>query len=147
MGFYVHIHVCFACDHNDGVAEIAKRHLPLLQDDAPRECASFLSALSERTGSNEGTKGGLSLWGMVGNYTRPLEFAKALLPFWEELLKSRVKGGPCSFEHILIIYHEEQSECSGAIEVFLAEGSPYQNAYLNSSVTVKHHERLPFTFN
>lgn len=31
MGHYVHLHVCFACDYNDPVAALAKKHLAVME--------------------------------------------------------------------------------------------------------------------
>ena len=91
MGHYVHLNVCFACDTNDAVAELAKQHMP--PEDGNREARWFLQALAERTGANPGPKGGLSTWGIVGNYTDEDEFVETLRPFWKALL-SDVDGGP-----------------------------------------------------
>lgn len=120
MGFYVHINVCFACDNNEGVAALAKKHLGKITSDADgcREAKWFLEDLSNRTGCNKGPKGGLSTWGMVGNYTNGMVFVEELREFWSELL-SGVDGGPLSFEHILVFVELEQSEQAKAIEIFL----------------------------
>ena len=79
MGHYVHLSVVFACDENDGVAEIAKRYLDTIGEN--REAQWFLEDLSNRTGRNPGPKGGLSTWGIVGNYTDKDEFIETLRPF------------------------------------------------------------------
>lgn len=119
MGHYVHIHLAFSCDRNEGVAALAKKHLPLLttdsaSDDYCIEAIWFLESLSERTGYNPGPKGGLSLWGITGNYTRGDEFVRVLLPFWKELLVSEVDGGPFNFERIVVFEEHEQSVDVGA---------------------------------
>lgn len=74
MGYHVHIHIAFACDTNEGVAALAKKHRTSIDFGkghgiGGHEAAAFLDDLSERTGSNPGPKGGLSLWGITGNYT------------------------------------------------------------------------------
>ena len=71
MGVYTHLHVCFACDTNDGVAALARTHLARLNerplgewedyDTRDQEAQWFLEALSDRTGPNPGPKGGLSI--------------------------------------------------------------------------------------
>ena len=110
MGFYVLIHVAFACDNNDDIAPHAKKHLKLLPEDAPLECQWFLDELSERSGPNPGPKGGLSLWGMVGNYTNVQKFTKALMPFWKDILQSA--SSPLAFEKIVVFGETEaQSNC------------------------------------
>jgi len=121
MGHYVHIHVCFACDTNEGVAAIARRHLASVPEGC-REERWFLADLSERTGSNQGPKGGLSLWGLVGNYTNEDKFVEVLKPFWLEVLSGNVEGGPCSHERILVFSEHEQSERTQAHEIYAAEG-------------------------
>lgn len=84
MSHDVHIHVCFACDKNEGVAELAKKHIRPEDDrDASEEARWFLKDLAGRTGRNPGPKGGLSVWGMVGNYTAEDVFVDELRPFWE----------------------------------------------------------------
>lgn len=137
MGYYVHINVCFACDKNDAVADLARKHLALVEsgDDGVREAGWFLQALSERTGHNHGPKGGLSMWGMVGNYTRVGEFVEVLKPFWLELLGG-IDGGPCDFEHILVFEEREQTERTTAYEISKND---------NGAIEVKVHE-CPFAF-
>ncbi len=132
MGKYVHIHVCFACNVNDGVAELAKKHR-LNIDDECQEAGVFLDALSERKGRNPGPKGGLSMWGMIGNKTNEDKFVEVLKPFWEDLLLG-VEDGPRQFEHILVFVEHEQAELTIAIEIYLArEENP-------GALTVKKHE-------
>jgi len=136
MGHCVHINVCFACGKNDAVAELAKKHMP--PEDGNREARWFLQSLAERTGFNPGPKGGLSTWGIVGNYTDEDEFVETLRPFWKALL-SEVYGGPHSFEHILVFVEHEQTERATAIEIFLADADSID------SLTVKKHE-CPFAW-
>jgi len=134
MGYYVHLSVVFACDHNECVATIAKRHLNEIKE--PCEAVWFLKALSERTGKNPGPKGGVSTWGIIGNYTSASNFAESLRQFWIDLLtQPDSHGGPLDFEHIMIFYEEEQSEQAKAIEVF----------YENGGLVLKHHN-LPFAW-
>lgn len=122
MGVYVHLHVCFACDQNEPVAAIAKKHLTKELEDECREAAWFLTDLSKRTGRNPGPKGGLSMWGIIGNYTRGQDFVDALMPFWSELLSDKANdNAPFSFEHILVFVEPEQSEQATAFEIFRAE--------------------------
>lgn len=139
MGWYVHIHVAFSCDRNEGVGELAAKHLAMLSesdDDAIRYVRFFLTELSERTGENPGPKGGLSLWGMTGNCTRADEFCQTLIPFWGELLSGHIDGGPCSHEHVIVFEEQEQSERAVAYEIASDDGAP---------ITIKRHE-LPFAW-
>lgn len=132
MGWYVHISVIFACDENKGVADLAKKHLENLGEEC-HEAHWFLNNLSKRTGTNDGPKGGLSLWGTVGNHTNAEKFVEALRPFWTELLSSKTDGGPFDFEHILVFYEPEQSESANAYEISF-----------NKELIIKHHPNLPF---
>lgn len=145
MGFYVHLSVIFSASYNDGIAELARKHLPLLvfEDGENREAEWFLRDLSGRTGENMGPKGGLCLWGTVGNYTRPDKFVDKLRPFWKELL-SGVTGGPLSFHHILVFGEPEQTERTTAYEIFLPENEDGFGDH-ESDLIVKVHE-CPFAF-
>lgn len=143
MGWYVHLHVCFACDNNDGVAQLAKEHLHTMGEEYDKGYARcFLEHLSQRSGRNPGPKGGLSLWGMVANGSGMAEkFVELLKPFWEDLLSEKGDGGPCGFEHILVFYEEEQSEAANAYELFWDdEDSP------DRQLIIRHHKKLPFTW-
>lgn len=142
MGWYVHIHVCFACNKNEGVAALAKKHRPSIADDsdAHRAAGWFLDDLAERTGENRGPKGGLSLWGMVGNYTEVEAFCDCLKPFWIDLL-SEVEGGPCNHERIIVFEEPEQREAATAYEIGWDDpGSEVR------SLIIKKHESLPFSW-
>lgn len=144
MGFYVHVHVSFACDENEPVAWLAKKHAPNYQaegaSDAARAARWFLDDLAERAGHNPGPKGGLSLWGMVGNYTRVEEFCEILRPFWTELLQTR-DCGPDVFKHIVVFEEPEQSERAIAYEIFLPDGG-----HTGEPLMIRRHE-LPFCWN
>jgi hypothetical protein len=148
MGFDVHLSVTFPCDVNDGVAELAKKHLAEMPKtmtsswgepvSIPRECVWFLEELSKRTGPNMGHKGGLSMWGIVGNYTVPEDFVEVLRPFWRELLLG-VDDGPLDFEHVIVFFEREQSDQAECFEIWLPDGAKHSGV----GVEIKHH-RLPF---
>ena len=143
MSFHVHLHVCFTCDTNDGIAKLAGHHLGTLQDQREKWYArAFLQTLSQRTGQNPGPKGGLSLWGMIINGKGEAgRFVELLKPFWADLLSESVEGGPCGFEHILVFYEEEQSGAANAYEIFWDdEDSPERQ------LIIRHHQRLPFAW-
>lgn len=141
MGYYVHVHVSFACDDNEPVAALAKRHAENYKTegagDAERAARWFLDDLSERTGTNMGPKGGVSLWGIIGNYTSVDEFCELLRPFWIELLTTP-QCGPLDFEHIIVFEEREQSEQAVAYEIYLERES--------QALTIKRHA-LPFCWN
>lgn len=145
MAWDVHIHVCFACHRNDPVADLAAKHLPDVAnrehdgDDGDRAARWFLEALTKRTGDNPGPKGGLSMWGIVGNYTRGESFCEALRPFFEELLRSGI-GGICRHEHILVFEEQEQSESATAYEIMLYDDDKV------GGLVVKRHDKLPFSW-
>jgi hypothetical protein len=145
MAWDVHIHVCFSCDRNEPVAELARRHLEAVKardgDDGDRAAVWFLEDLAKRTGGNPGPKGGLSLWGMVGNYTNGASFCEALKPFFEEMLIHGV-GGICQHEHILVFEEQEQSESPTVYEIML-DGDYDSDA---RRLAIKRHENLPFTW-
>jgi hypothetical protein len=161
MAHDVHLHVCFPCDANEDVAELARKYLELwgirpTSDDsrwpmrpAPNapwadswEAGCFLVDLSLRTGPNLGRKGGLCLWGIVGDYTDTEKFMEVLRPFWMDLLNldGELLGGPLSFEHILVFYEEEGSEQAHAYEVMDAADGTGDRV---EQLVIKHHD-LPF---
>ena len=147
MGYYVHLSVVFSCDQNDGVAALAKKHLTVLppadHEDHCDEAQWFLEDLAGRTGENRGPKGGLSTWGMVGNYTHAEEFVKVLAPFWLELLQADGEsGGPLCHEHILVFYEPEQSEAANAIEIVLESEDEMERG--KGRLVIYHHQGLPF---
>lgn len=137
MGLYVHVSVIFACDSNEGVASLAADYLTRLSfgDDSPVEAKWFLKELSERSGGNAGPKGGVSHWGIIGNYTEVDEFVDFLKPFWTALL-GEVKGGPLSHERIIVLWEREQSEMANAYEIYLDN---------DSNLVIDSHE-CPFAF-
>lgn len=141
MGLYVHLSVVFATDRNESVAALAAKHRATITDtrDGAREAGWFLDDLAARTGRNMGPKGGLSLWGTVGNYTDGHAFVEVLKPFFAELLSSGIDGGPCSHEHILVFVEQEQSEQATAFEILLADEEAAE------SLTVREH-KCPFSW-
>lgn len=143
MAWDVHIHVCFACNQNEGVAALAAKCLPTITDasDGERAAIWFLTDLSKRTGENFGPKGGLSLWGMTGNYTHADRFCEVLRPFWIDLL-SEIEGGPCNHERVIVFEEPEQSEAATAYEIGWDE--PYERE--TRQLFIRKHEQLPFSW-
>lgn len=133
MGFYVHLSIIMPCDNNEPVAEIAKKYVDTIEH--CNEAEWYLEELSTRKGYNPGPKGGLSMWGIVGNYTSVDEFIDALEPFFLELFKT--EAGPSDFEHIIVFYEREQSEQAKAYEI------SYDKE--NHKIDVKEHF-LPFAW-
>jgi len=146
MSWNVHLHVCFPCNANEGVAELAKKHQPALLDKSDGEHAAiwFLDALSARTGKNFGPRGGLSLWGMVGNYTKADEFCESLKPFWSDLLSGEINGGPCAHERIMVFEEQEQTEAANVYEIGWTD-SDTENKEARK-LFIKKHERMPFSW-
>lgn len=135
MGYYVHLSVVFSCDTNDGVAEIAKSNISLVGESS--EAQQFLEDLSKRTGRNPGQGGGLSLWGIVGNYTDAEKFVNVLRPFWLALLANDYDGGPLGFEHVIVFAEPEEAKRATAFEISKDEYADL--------LTIKKHE-LPFAW-
>lgn len=147
MSHDVHLHVCFPADRNDKVAALAAEVLATLPagadpDNLCREANWFLADLAKRTGPNPGPKGGLSLWGVVGNYTDEDRFVETLRPFWEKLIDSaRGNGdGPMNFERVVVFFEHQGVEAAGAIEIY------WGNDRRRTDLRVRRHDRLPFTW-
>lgn len=117
MGFYVHIHVAFACDDFDYVSNIAKKFLETAKLDQFDE-KMFVNDMVSKSGEPKGPKGGLYLWGWIGNYTRVEEFCNNLKPLWKMLLADD-DDSPFSHEHIIVFEEKEQKEHAIAYEILL----------------------------
>ena len=150
MSVYIHLHVCFDCDVNDGVAQLAAEHLDKLYDWVRKGnydtrswsyAEAFLNDLSARTGRNPGGKGGLSLWGVLTGGASPGDFVEILIPFWEDLLSEKVEGGPLNFNHIIVFYEKENTGAANAYEIFWDEPDSAER-----SLVIRNHERLPFAW-
>ena len=147
MGWDVHLHVCFPCDKNDGVAEIAKRHIETLRKIEPKSedyftrnvgfALHFLEDLAARSGPNPGGKGGLSLWGIVGNHVDAEAFVETLVPFWFDILLPTCEDGPY-LEHVVVFFEEEQSQRAQCFEISLDDDTGVLKRRLHS---------LPFCWN
>ena len=149
MSTYVHLHVCFACDNNEDVAALARRHLAQFPNNGLAdiqagswyfEAQQFLSSLAGRTGPNFGPKGGLSLWGMVGKNSNAAAFCERLRPFWTALL-SDVEGGPCGFERVVVFEEREGAQAANAYQIGWDD-----NERDNRTLVIKKCERLPFSW-
>jgi hypothetical protein len=146
MGLYVHLSVVFSCSLNDLVADIAEKHFANLPPEAPDEARMFLAELAHRSGPNPGSKGGLSLWGIVGNYTSPDEFVHSLAPFWEDILADHSYDdvpwyGPSHQEHVIVFFETEQARRAQCYEI--GWDNPESE---NRTMVYKLHEDLPFSW-
>lgn len=113
MAHDVHLHVSFECNDNGPLGKLALKHLATLSDDVCVEARMFLQDLSERKGRNPGMKGGLCLWGIVGNYSNADTFITDLRRFWIELWNCEHTEYECGFmpfRHIVVFEEQEQSE-------------------------------------
>lgn len=146
MSYYVHLHVVFNANGNDGIAALAKQHLAEMEKRANEEAILFLQDLSQRTGVNPGVKGGLCFWGIVGNYSNAEEFAEVLKPFWLDLLCGDIEGGPRDHHHILVFYEREGSEQAIALEIFTEVRRNESTGKLEDAICIKKHEDLPFAW-
>lgn len=153
MGYYVHLHVVFHCDLNDEVAALARKHLEIgtvseTEEHGKREAYWYLEELSKRTGQNPGQKGGLSLWGIIGNYTNVEAFIEVLNPFWLDLLSCALEGGPSDYDVVTIFYQPEQTSTANVFVIRLAESRRALKMFpeLKQSLRVAHHEDLPFSW-
>ncbi len=141
MGYYVHLHVAFNCDRNEAVAEVAREHLQW-SEGLTRESQWYLQELSQREGKNFGPKGGLLLWGLVGNATDVEQFVEELRPFWADILGERRPGLPLSHHRVVVLYEEEQTEAANAYQI--GWDDPYR---VDRKLEIRHFGPLPFAWN
>ncbi|MEM9752110.1 MAG: hypothetical protein AAF916_01865 [Planctomycetota bacterium] len=151
MTWCVHLHVCFAAQHNDSLKSIAEKHLPNIPDESQYyEASEFLKDLSARTGEYSGPRGGLCLWGMVSNHTKAQVFVEVLKPFWIDLL-SDLNGGPLEFERVIVFYEEEQSKSANCYEIGWNEEAldidKWNQPKRLNQLLIRHHRQLPFSWN
>lgn len=150
MAHYVHVHVSFHCNNNDGVAALAQKHARLLDNpegnNSVRDAQLYLADLAKRTGDNLGWKGGLSLWGMISNHLDPAIFMHALEPFFRELLYPGVEGGPTTGNYIVGLFEHEGAGSAEAIEVQIIDPWPLPWSDQVELVS-KHYKDLPFSWN
>jgi hypothetical protein len=148
----VELVVTFHCSSYDGIAQLAQRHLERLRASAspapPPEVRVFLEELAARAGpTDRGPKNGLAVWSYGGNYTIPQAFATALRPFWDELLRYPVPGGPLRFNHIVILYRLQDRESCDALEIFLELPEDYYDRIEELPtwpLCIHTHKDLPF---
>ena len=82
------------------------------------EAYEFLNDIKEsRFHWKWGNQGDLFLWGMVGNHTNPIAFARTLIPFWLLLFERNDEFISLGFHKILILYTQDGGGESGYIEI------------------------------
>lgn len=113
MGLYTVLQVSFRASRNEPVAALAREHLARLSGGpdgrvvrAIKEVQWFLQDLANRTGPNPGSKGGLCLWGIIGNSTMAEWFVDELKPFWFDLLACE-DDNTDSDDHILVFCQKD----------------------------------------
>jgi hypothetical protein len=143
LGLYVHLSVIFPCDRNEGVARLAEKHAALVPEGAPDERFHFLRDLCGREGENFGPKGGVSTWGIIGNYTSADAFVQSLSAFWEDLLGQDGDDwhGPLPQNRVVVFYEVEQSERAKCYEI--GWDDPFSS---ERKMCYWHHEDLPFSW-
>lgn len=119
MSRSVHLQVSMPAGLRDEISRLATN---ALKEDwhLNNECVEvdrFLQDLSRGRGYYEGPQGDLVLWGTVGNWTEPKDFAQILKPFWEQLLDGKNRACHRDSSRIVILYESEQSDERGAIEI------------------------------
>lgn len=152
MSFDVELLVAFHCSWYDGVAALARRHLPSIRSSAGSQCIpeaiALLDDLAGRAGStDQGPKNGLAVWTYGGNYTRPDAFGEVLRPFWDDLLRYPVDGGPLRFNHILILYQLQDAWRCEALEILLdlpEDAFAQERDWSVFPLLIRRHEDLPF---
>lgn len=137
MGHNVHFSVCYSSKFDPRVISLVEKHRT---PDMEREAEWLLDAICNPKNYNQGPKGSLFTWGIVGNYTMEDEIVESLKGLFEEQLQSEI--GPLSHEHIIIFYEHEQAERASCYELYLDE---VPGSLDNGPLLVKRHD-LPFMF-
>jgi hypothetical protein len=119
----------FNARSNDEVAQIAKSHLnlwlkthPTKTGLEPEAVEPFLRSLSTRTGYNEGSRGGMSVWSFVCNGDCGEEFVNCLKPFWQELLMAdhhspRTTGLPHISDNVVVLVQGPDDNTANSYEI------------------------------
>lgn len=175
LGYYVHLHVVFACDDHSGLAEAARRHLALLAEDR-RHIAESICSDGQWLAEGEIEEGGgeqvlethcrevLDYLRYLSKQSGPCHGAKGGLSFWGEVTNY---GRPRLFVALLRPFFEDILKhgwrfglCSHEhILVFdECEGEEHASAheiYLEcdspeavekANLIITNHDRLPFAW-
>jgi hypothetical protein len=154
MSFDVELLVTFRCSHYSRVAPLARHHLACLRETAEQrkcpEAITFLEDLAARQGTaDQGPKNGVAAWTYGGNYTRPDDFAEVLRPFWDDLLRYPVDGGPLRPDHVLVLYQLQERGQIDALQIYLDLPERFWEEMEHLSawpLVVDRHEGLPLSW-
>lgn len=102
------ISIVMPCDEPDRLAEVAKEFLVNgLEENSPDYAKWYLESLAEGRGHNQGPKGGLVQWGMVGNHVSEQCVIDSLQPFFGLVYARR--AGPLPHESVIAFFEHEAS--------------------------------------
>jgi hypothetical protein len=138
MGYYVKLSVVFECHDHEALHPIVNACLTEVRTSGCKEAEWYLTQLLERKGLAPGPKGGMSTWGMVGNYTSGEHFVQALAPFWFLVLAAQ-EGGMGQYTKIMVFVQGEDESKATAYEIFREDPED------DHSMTVKKHA-CPFSW-
>lgn len=132
--------ISFSCPDNDHVAEIAQRLLPTLIPHAALapEAIWYLEDLAQRSGPNLGSKGGMSVWGIVTTKLYPAAFVEVITPFCAEVLDQ--------IDHMLIMYQRQAENASYVYEIRWQLCTLIGEALDPPVLVTQHHGPYPFTW-
>ena len=144
---YILLSVCFPCDLNEPIAQIAQS---IPADELCDPAQQFLRELSTRTGKNPGGKGGLCQWGIVGSGFKPLVFVQELMPFWRALLSQEGEdSSPDPASRVIVFSEKEQIDEAEAFEIGWFNDSGgwggSWDAEKRDRIHIRHHD-LPFAW-
>ncbi len=108
------LHLFFTCVKLDGVATLADNYLPRMQVTDEAAALQFLADLSSQ--SIRLSNGTLN-WTFLSKDANPEAFVTCLRPFWEELLRSEVEGGPRFYEQTVVLYQMEDATSASSFEI------------------------------
>ena len=168
MSYEVTLVVTFQAlpDEAESVAEVARRHLPAIEERYRAaeerglwEAVYLLTSIAEGKGFTGGSKWGMFTWGTVGNYVPVDTFVDVLRPFWEELLSIHADedgwGGPLPGNTIVVLFESYSAGQAGAVEISFPATrwwwarSPSARRTLppeqKPQLCIKKYERLPFS--
>ena len=143
MANHILLSVCFPCDLNEPIAQIAQS---IPADELCDIAQQFLRELSARSGENPGGKGGLCQWGIVGSGFSTLIFVQDLMPFWTALLSQEGEdSSPDPGSRVIVFSEKEQFNRSEAFEIGWVDENGYWDAEDRDRLDIVHH-LLPFAW-
>lgn len=123
MGYYVHFSATFAArssELDDVRPLVAKWRAANVAED--RDVDRLLDAMLDLKNYNQGPKGELFTWGVVGNHTSVAAVATALVPLFGELFWQDTYLR--SHHRVVLFEEQEQSGLAAAFEIFLHHHEP-----------------------